>query len=707
MHGRKAVLCSALFLTICLSAISCFGQTEPMPPVAQIEPKVDTLFGQVMVDNYYWLRDRGNPRVIEYLEAENAYTDAVMKPTQELQEKLYQEMISRIKETDISVPVRWDDYYYYSRTEEGKQYQTYCRKKGTLQAEEEILLDVNQLAQGKDYFHLGSYDPSPDHNLLAYSFDTTGSERYILRVKNLITSELYPDFIENTTGSLQWANNSRTLFYVIPDEAWRPYKLYRHTLGDDVKNDYLVFHEKDEAFNLDIGKSKSNWFLFIKLESETTSEVHFLDADNPNGEFRVICPRQKDMVYSAEHHDDQFYIVTNDNAKNFKLMRSPVSHPSKENWQEVIPPRDAVKLDRIEVFKDYMVLYEWENGLTQIDIRDFATGQTKRIDFPEPVYTCWGEWNPDFNSQVLRFSYTSLITPSSIYDYHMRTGKRELKKQQEVLGGYDPSQYQSERLFATAGDGTKIPVSLVYKKGMEKNGNNPLFLIGYGAYGLSSEPEFESYHLSLLDRGFIYAIAHVRGGGEMGRHWYDDGKLLKKKNTFTDFIAISEFLIEQKFTSADKLVIAGGSAGGLLVGTVVNMQPDLFGVVIADVPFVDIINTMLDASIPLTVIEYDEWGNPNEKDYFDYMLSYSPYDNVEAKDYPPMLILAGLNDTRVQYWEPAKWTAKLRAIKTDKNRLLLKTNMGAGHGGASGRYAQLEEMAFDYAFILDVMGMKE
>jgi oligopeptidase B len=707
MHSRKAVSCPVLFLTFCLAAITCLGQGEPLPPVAKIQPKVDTLFGQVMVDNYFWLRERGTPQVIEYLEAENAYTDAMMKHTQGLQERLYQEMLSRIKETDMSVPVRWDDYYYYSRTEEGKQYRIYCRKKGTLQAEEEILLDVNQLAEGKEYFHVGSYDPSPDHNLLAYCFDTTGSERYILRVKNLQTGELLPDIIDSTFASFKWANDNRTLFYVIPDAAWRPYKLYRHKLGDDVDKDFLIYHEKDEAFNLEIGKSKSDWFLFIKLESETTSEVHFLDADNPTGKFRVICPRQKDMEYSVEHHDDQFYIVTNDNAKNFKLMRSPLSKPSKENWEEVIPQREAVKLDRIEVFRDFMVLYERENGLRQIGIRDFATGQTKRIDFPEPVYTCWGEWNPEYNSQVLRFSYTSLITPNSIYDYHMRTGKRELKKQQEVLGGYDPNQYQSERLFATAGDGTKVPVSLVYKKGMVKDGNNPLILSGYGAYGSSSEPYFSSNILSLLDRGFVYAIAHVRGGGELGRDWYDDGKLLKKKNTFSDFIAVAEFLIAQKFTSANKLVIEGGSAGGLLIGTVVNMRPDLFGAVIADVPFVDLINTMMDASIPLTVIEYDEWGNPNDKNYFDYMLSYSPYDNVEAKDYPPMLILAGLNDTRVQYWEPAKWAAKLRATKTDNHRLLLKTNMGAGHGGVTGRYAQLEELAFDYAFILDVLGIKE
>jgi oligopeptidase B len=478
-------------------------------------------------------------------------------------------------------------------------------------------------------------------------------------------------------------------------------------LGEEAENDELIFHEKDDAFFLDIDKSKSQEYLFLSLESMTTSEIHYLDADHPTGKFRIIHPRQHEMEYSVHHHDDQFYFVTNDDAKNFKLMRAPVSEPSKKNWKEILPHRDSVKLDRIEVFRDFMVLYEREFGLRQIKINDFATGQIHKIKFPEPVYTCWGEWNPDYHSQLLRFNYASLITPNSVYDYNMKTKERELKKQKEVLGGYDPDEYQSERSFATADDGTRIPISMVYRKGMVKDGNNPLYLYGYGAYGSSMDPWFSSNRLSLLDRGFIFALAHVRGGGEMGRYWYEDGKLLNKRNTFTDFIAIAEHLIAENYTSPEKLVIDGASAGGLLIGAVVNMRPDLFGVVIADVPFVDLINTMLDESIPLTVIEWEEWGNPNKKEYYDYMMSYSPYDNVKAQSYPNMLILAGLNDTRVQYWEPAKWTAKLRAMKTDNNRLLLKTEMGSGHGGVSGRYSRLKEIAFDYAFVLDVLGIKE
>jgi oligopeptidase B len=707
MQSRKSFLCSAWFFAVTLVAVSCLAQVQMRPPVAEIKPKVDTLFGHEMVDDYYWLRERDNPQVIDYLKAENAYTDAVMKHTEDLQEKLYQEMLSRIKETDMSVPVRWGEYYYYSRTEEGKQYQINCRKKGSLDAEEETLLDVNQLAQGKDYMYVGGYKPSPDHNLLAYAYDSTGNERYVLRVKDLRTGKLLPDVVDSISPSFEWANDNRTLLYTVTDEAWRPYKLFRHNLGDDSENDALVYHEKDDAFFLDIAKSKSTDYLFIELESQTTSEVYYLRADSPTGEFELIHPRQQEMEYSVYHRADRFYIVTNDEAKNFKLMRAPISDPSKSNWEEVIPHRDSVKLDRIEIFGDFMVLYERENGLRQIRIRDFGTEEVHRIEFPEPVYTCWGEWNPEYNSRLLRFAYMSFITPESVYDYNMETKERELKKRKEVLGGYDPDLYQSERVFATAGDGTRIPISMVYRKGTPKDGTSPLYLYGYGAYGISMDPYFSSNRFSLIDRGFIYAIAHVRGGGEMGRYWYDDGKLLNKKNTFTDFISAAEHLIEQKYTSTERLVIDGGSAGGLLIGAVVNMRPDLFGVVIADVPFVDLMNTMLDESIPLTVIEYEEWGNPNHKEYFDYMLSYSPYDNVQAKDYPDMLILAGLNDTRVQYWEPAKWTAKLRAMKKDSRRLLLKTEMGSGHGGVSGRYSRLREIAFDYAFVLDVLGIKE
>ncbi len=700
-------LCSMLILTGSLIVGSCDSQVELKPPKAKIEAKVDTLFGREMVDNYFWLRERDNPEVMDYLKAENAHTKAVMKHTEKLQTRLYEEMVSRIKETDLSVPVKRDNYYYYYRTEEGKQYRIYCRKKGSLEAEEEILLDVNQLAEGKDYMYLGVYEVSPDHNLLAFGIDTTGSERYTLRVKNLETGEVYPDVIDSVSTSFEWANDNQTFFYTIMDEAWRPFKLFRHTLGDEVENDVLVFHEKDDAFFLGIQKSKSMDYLFIQLGSMNTTEVHYLDAGKPTGKFELVHPRQQDMEYELSHHGDHFYIVTNDNAKNFKLMRAPVSNPSKKNWKEVIPHRDSVKLDRIEVFRDFMVLYERENGLKQMRIKDFTTDEIHTVEFPEPVYTFWQAWNPDFKGRLLRFHYTSFITPESVYDYDMKTKERELKKQTEVLGGYDPELYQSERIFATADDGSRIPISMVYKKGMVKDGNSPLYLYGYGAYGASVEPYFSSNRLSLLDRGFIYARAHVRGGGEMGRYWYDDGKLLFKKNTFTDFITACEHLIAEKYTSSERLIISGVSAGGLLIGSVVNMRPELFKIVIADVPFVDLINTMLDPSIPLTVIEYEEWGNPNKKEYFDYMLSYSPYDNVEAEDYPNMLILASLNDTRVQYWESAKWTAKLRAKKTDSNRLLLKTIMGAGHGGVSGRYDQLKELAFEYAFVLDVLGWKE
>jgi oligopeptidase B len=677
------------------------------PPVARVEAKVDTLFGREMVDDYFWLRERDNPEVIDYLKAENAYTQAVMKHTEKLQEKLYEEMVSRIKETDLSVPVKRDDYYYYYRTEEGKQYRIYCRKKGSLEGEEEILVDVNQLAEGKDYMYMGVYEVSPDHNLLAFGVDTTGSERYTLRVKNLETDEIYPDVIDSVSTAFQWANDNKTFFYAVVDETWRPFKLFRHTLGDGVKNDVLVYHEKDDAYFLDIQKSKSMGYLFIQLGSMNTAEAYYLDAGNPTGKFKLVHPRQQEMEYELFHRGDHFFIVTNDNAKNFKLMRAPVSDPSKKNWEEVIPHRDSVKLDRIEVFEDFTVFYEREHGLKQMRIRDFTTDEIHTVEFPEPVYTFWQAWNPDFKGRLLRFHYMSFITPESVYDYDMKTKERELKKQKEVLGGYDPELYQSERTFATAGDGTRIPISMVYKKGVVRDGGNPLYLYAYGAYGSSVEPYFSSNRLSLVDRGFIYARAHVRGGGEMGRYWYDDGKLFSKKNTFTDFIAASEHLVAGEYTSSEKLVVSGSSAGGLLIGTVVNMRPDLFKIVIGDVPFVDLINTMLDPSIPLTVIEYEEWGNPNKEEYFDYMLSYSPYDNVEAKDYPHLLILAGLNDTRVQYWEPAKWTAKLRAMKTDNNRLLLKTNMGTGHGGESGRYDRIKELAFEYAFVLDVLGMRE
>jgi len=690
-----------------LLTIGCADKSDLTPPVAGVIPRADTLFGDVRGDNYHWLRDRSDPAVIEYLDAENRYTERVMKPTKRLQAKLYKELVGRIKETDMAVPEKKGDYYYYSRIEEGQQYPIYCRKEGSLEAEEQILLDQNELAKGKEQLALGVYRISPDHRLLAYSTDTTGGESFSLSVKDLSTGESLADKIEKTYYSVEWTNDNRTIFYSTLDEAMRPYKVFRHALGTDPGEDELVYHEEDEAFHLSFSKSRSEDFLLITLESMTTTEVRYLPADEPTGKFQVIHPRQHEMEYYAEHLGDDFYIMTNDGAKNFKVVKAPVQDPSRKNWQEVLPHREAVKVDGLDAFRDHLVVYERVNGLKQIRVVNIADQEVRYVDFPEPVYTFWAGKNPEFNTNILRFSYTSLVTPRSVYDYNMDSGTRELLKQYEVLGGYDPADYQSERISAKAPDGTPVPISLVYRKGMVRDGTSPLLLYGYGAYGSSREPTFSSNRLSLLDRDFIYAIAHIRGGGEMGRYWYEEGKLLQKKNTFTDFIACAEHLIAEGYTSSDRLVISGGSAGGLLMGAVTNMRPDLFKVVIAKVPFVDVLNTMLDASIPLTVIEYEEWGNPNEKDYYDYIKSYSPYDHVEAKAYPNMLITAGLNDPRVQYWEPAKWTAKLRALKTNENRLLLKTEMGKGHFGASGRYDYLRDVAFDYAFIFDVLGVRK
>ncbi|MBD3181526.1 prolyl oligopeptidase family serine peptidase [Candidatus Poribacteria bacterium] len=677
------------------------------PPVAKIIPKTITIHGDKNIDNYFWMREKDNPDVIKYLEAENNYTEAAMEHSEELQKKLYDELLGRIKETDYTVPVRLDEYFYYTRTEEGKQYRIYCRKKKSMDAQEEILLDANQLAEGSDYFHLGVYEISPDHKFLAYSVDMKGSEKYTLFIKNLNAGELLSDQIPDTYCSVEWANDNKTIFYNVLDESMRPYKLFRHTLDTDPEDDIMLYHEENEAFYLSIHKSRSKKYIFLELESNNTTEYHFLQADQPDGKFQIIHPRQHQMEYSVCHHDDKFFITTNDNARNFKMIETPVDNPEKDNWKEVIPHREDVKIDDADAFTQHLVIYERKAGLKHIRIRNLESGAEHYIDFPEPVYSFWKGDNPDFNTNIFRFEYTSLATPDSVFDYDMNTRTRELKKQDEVLGGYDPEQYASERIFATASDDSKVPISLVYKKGMPRNGENPLLLYGYGAYGASSDPGFSSNRLSLLDRGFIYAIAHIRGGQEMGRYWYNQGKLLKKKNTFTDFIACGKHLISEKYTSKDKLVIYGGSAGGLLMGAVTNMRPDMFKAVIAKVPFVDVVNTMMDASIPLTVTEYEEWGNPEIRKYYNYIKSYSPYDNIEPKEYPNILVTAGLNDPRVQYWEPAKWTAKLRATKTDDNLLILKTNMGAGHGGASGRYDYLKEIAFEYAFMMYVLGIND
>ncbi|MEM9214208.1 MAG: S9 family peptidase [Cyanobacteria bacterium P01_F01_bin.150] len=684
-------------------------------PVAVKRPKVLETHSDRRTDPYYWIREKENPEVIEYLEAENAYTEAQMAHAKELQDQLYQEMLGRIQETDLSVPYRHGPYFYYSRTETGKAYRIFCRKKEILESEEEILLDQNQLAEGYPFFSLGTTTISPNHQYLAYSTDTNGSESYTLQIKDLSTGSCFPELIEEVSDAV-WANDNRTLFYVRIDQAHRPFQCWRHELGTDPAADVLLYEESDDGFYLYVERTRSNAYIFLSADSKITSEVRFLSADSPLDDLQLIQPRIPGIEYGVYHHPgnatgeatDRFFIVTNENAINFKLMATSVVKPGKEHWQTVIPHREDVMLRGIDVFRDYLVRYERENGLPTIQIQGIPTSANERqsphpLTFPEPTYSVSSGAMPEFDTTNLRFTYTSLTTPSSVFDYDMVTHERELKKETPVLGGYDRDDYQSEWLMATATDGTSIPISLVYKKGLERNGQAPLFLTGYGSYGYPYPVSFGSQRLSLLDRGVVCAIAHIRGGGEMGRKWYEDGKFLNKKNTFTDFIACAEYLIEQQWTCAEKLTISGGSAGGLLMGAVLNMRPELFKGAIAAVPFVDVLTTILDPSLPLSVMEWDEWGNPNQPEFYDYMKSYSPYDNVKAQDYPHLLITAGLNDPRVSYWEPAKWTAKLRDLKTDQRQLLLKTNMDAGHGGASGRYGRLKEQAFEYAFILDCL----
>ena len=668
------------------------------PPIAKVVPKTATLHGDTRVDNYAWLREKDNPEVTQYLEDENQYTEQVMAPLKPLQETLYKEILGRIQETDLSVPVRRDDYFYYTRTEEGKAYAIYCRKQGSLEAAEEVLLDANALAAGQKYFRIGNFSVSPDHRLLAYSTDVDGDEAHTIFVKDLRTGELLPDRITNTYYSLEWANDNQTFFYTVIDAARRPYRVLRHRLG--ATSDDLVYEEQDARFSLGVGKTRSRQFLILHIASALTSEVRYLEAGQPRGEFRVMLPRQQDVEYDASHHGDFFYIRTNEGAKNFRLMRTPAASPSRDNWEEVIPARTKVKIEGVDSFEDYLIVYERERGLEKICVRDGNGAFSHYIEFPEPVYTVGATGNPEYRTKTLRFVYTSLVTPASVFDYNLETREREMKKQYEVKGGYDASHYQSERIFAIAPDGVEVPISLVYRRGFEKNGQGPLLLYAYGSYGHSIDPGFSSDRLSLLDRGFAFAIAHPRGGAEMGEEWHDQGKLLAKKNTFTDFIACAEHLVRNRYTSPDELAIMGGSAGGLLVGAVLNMRPDLFRAAVAKVPYVDNLNTGLDPTLPLTIAEYEEWGNPEREDYYNYIKSYSPYENVAARDYPTLLVTAGLNDPRVSYWEPAKWVAKLRALKKDKHVLLLKTNMGSGHFGPSGRYEGIKEVAFDYAFLL-------
>ncbi len=679
------------------------------PPTAKKIPKTLEKHGDKRVDDYFWLNDRQNKDVIDYLNSENQYYEEMTAHTKGLKNLLFEEMKGRIKEDDSSVPYFFNGYWYITRFETGKDYPIYSRKKGSLTAKEEILFDCNEMAKGHSYFQLGGLSISPDNKYASFGVDVIGRRIYTIQVKNLQTGKLFDDKIENTTGSSTWANDNKTLFYTQQDkQTLRSDKVFKHKLGSKQLQDVLVYDEIDDTFNVSVSKEKSKKYIVISSSSTLTTEFRTLLADDPDGEFKVFQPRVRGMEYSIAHYGDSFYILTNkDNATNFKLMKTPEKATSQENWKDLIPHREDVLLEDIEIFKDYLVLGERSNGLNKIRIMPWNGKGEYYLPFDSETYTANISTNPDFDTQVLRYSYQSLGTPSSVIDFNMKTQEKEVKKEQEVLGGkFDKKNYVEERVWATAADGAKIPISMIYRKGIKKDGKNPLLLYAYGSYGATMDPYFSSTRLSLLDRGFVYAIAHIRGGEDMGRLWYEDGKLLHKKNTFTDFVDCSKFVIKEKYTSPEHLYAEGGSAGGLLMGAVINMAPELYHGVIAQVPFVDVVTTMLDDTIPLTTGEYDEWGNPNEKEYYDYMKSYSPYDNVKAQNYPNMYVSTGLHDSQVQYWEPAKWVAKLRTLKTDKNLLFLDTNMDAGHGGASGRFEALKELAKEFSFLLDLEGIE-
>ncbi len=677
------------------------------PPSAEKIKKELTWNSHTRVDYYYWLNEIDNPKVIEYLKAENEYTNAALSHTKNLQDNLYSEMVGRIKQEDESVPYKDNGYYYYSRYEKGNEYPIYYRKKETLEAPEEILLNVNEMAKGFRYFDVMGISVSPDNKYLAYGVDSVGRRKYEIHFKNLVTGEILPDKISRTTGNVAWLNNSMEVFYSKKDRTLKPYKIFKHKLGEDISKDVEIYHEKDLPFAVYVFKTKSKKFILIGSFSNQSTEYRYLDADDPSGKFKMIEPRAKEVEYYVDHHEDQFFIMTNYQAINFRLMETEISNPSKDNWKEIIPHRENVLLEGIEVFKDHLVLQERKNGLREIRTINLNNNSSAYINFEEKAYSVYLSNNREYNSDTVRYVYTSLTTPNSTFDFNMISGKKMLLKEETILGNFDKRNYTTERLYAAAKDGVKVPISVVYKKGLIKNSDNPLLLTGYGSYGISSDADFNSVRLSLIDRGFVYAIAHVRGGQEMGRQWYQDGKLLNKKNTFEDFTACAEHLIEEKFTNPKKLFAMGGSAGGMLMGAVANTCPDLFKGIIAAVPFVDVLTTMLDDDIPLTTGEYEEWGNPKEKEYYDYIFSYSPYDNVERKKYPAMLVTTGLHDSQVQYWEPAKWVAKLRDMKTDDNLLLLHTNMSAGHGGSSGRFERYKVIALEYAFILDQINNKE
>ncbi|MFA9188210.1 S9 family peptidase [Flavobacterium sp. FBOR7N2.3] len=683
---------------------------KSQPPVAKIIPTELEKFGDVRIDNYFWLNNRENPEVIDYLNKENDYYQQMTAHTQDFQKELFEEMKARIKEQDESVPYLYNGYYYITRFEKAKNYPIYSRKKGSLTAPEEILFDCNVLAEGQAYFKLGGMAISPDNKLAIFSTDVIGRRIYNIQVKNLETGEVLEDKIDKVTGSAVWANDNRTIFYSSQDEVTlRSDKIFKHKLGTKQEDDVLVYFEKDDTFSVDVSKSKSRKYLAIESGSTLTTEYRILNADNPDGKFKIFQKRKRGVEYSINHYKDSFYILTNkDDAENFKLMKTHEEATSAENWVEIIGHREDVLLEDIEIFANYLVLEERTGGLNKIRIMSWDGSQEYYLPFGSETYTAYTSTNVDFETEILRYCYQSMATPSSVIDFNMRTKEKDVKKEQEVLGGkFDKNNYTEKRVWATAKDGTKIPISMVYRKELKKDGKNPLLLYAYGSYGHSMDAHFSSTRLSLLDRGFIYAIAHIRGGEDLGRQWYEDGKLLQKKNTFTDFIDCSRDLIERKYTSAAHLYAEGGSAGGLLMGVIINEAPELYNGVIAQVPFVDVITTMLDDTIPLTTGEYDEWGNPNVKKYYQYMRSYSPYDNVKKQQYPNMYVSTGLHDSQVQYWEPAKWVAKLREYKTDNTVLYLDTNMDAGHGGASGRFEALKELAKEFSFLLDLEKIKK
>lgn len=683
--------------------------TDLLAPKAKVIPKSLEKHKDIRIDNYFWMNERENPEVIDYLNQENTYYNSMTAHTKDFQKDLFEEMKGRIKEDDQSVPYLYNGYYYITRFEIGQDYPIYSRKKGSLSANEEILFNCNDLAKGHSFFQLGGLSVSPDNKFATFGVDIVGRRIYTIQIKNLETGEILSDKIENVTGGSVWANDNKTIFYTRQDKVTlRADKIFRHKLGTNSVDDVLVFDEKDDTFNVSVSKEKSKKYIVIGSGSTLTTEYRILNSDNPDGEFTVFQPRVRGLEYSISHFGDSFYVLTNkDKATNFKLMKTPENATSKENWKDLIPHRKDVLIEDIEIFRNYLVVEERSNGLNHIRIMPWSGAGEYYLPFGSETYNAYTTTNVDFDTDVLRYSYQSLATPSSVIDFNMTTKEKEIKKEQQVLGGkFDKNNYIEERIWATATDGTKVPISMVYRKELKKDGKNPLLLYAYGSYGITMDTYFSSTRLSILDRGFVFAIAHIRGGEDLGRQWYEDGKLLKKKNTFTDFIDCSKHVIKEKYTSPEHLYAEGGSAGGLLMGAVVNMAPELYNGVIAQVPFVDVITTMLDDSIPLTTGEYDEWGNPNVKKYYDYMLSYSPYDNVTTQKYPNMYVSTGLHDSQVQYWEPAKWVAKLRTKKTGDTVLFLNTNMDAGHGGASGRFEALKELAKEYSFLLDLEKIK-